>query len=158
MAQTFLCCLSLNTGIYVIGALQLKAVIAYLILLAIHAEGTHAFYIPPAIIHGIVGLSALACLVSKGRESEHICRRIYYYSFTILIALGIDSYWLVVIRQYPEFGKQFCYGDSSCIETYISAKLGGWVVVTLFNIYCAYSLMRFAEQDNDGLAELKHSN
>ena len=147
MSQTFLCCLSLNTGIYIISALQLKAVIVYLILIGLHTNDIYAFYIPPTIVHGIASICFLACLVSKGRESENSCRRLYYYSFTILIALGLDSYWLVVIRQYPEFGKQLCYGNSSCIETYTSTKLGSWIVVTLFNIYCAYSLMRFSEQD-----------
>ena len=72
-----------------------------MILLAMHSDGTFVFYIPGVACHGIAGLCALACLVSKGRESEPMCRRVYYYTFTIVCTFGLQSYALVVLRQFP---------------------------------------------------------
>ena len=126
-----------------------------MILLAMHSEDTFVFYIPGVACHGIASLCALACLVSKGRESESLCRRVYYYTFTIVCTFGLQSYSLVVLRQYPQFGVEFCYSDETCIEAYESAKLGLWVVAAICNIYFAYTLMRFSEQDPNELAEMK---
>ena len=105
MTDSFLCCLSFNTGVNIIGFLQLKSTILYLILLAVHYKDTYAFYIPPAACHGFAFLCALACWISKGRESEYACRRVYYYTFAITCAFGLQSYWLVIVRQYPRFGE-----------------------------------------------------
>ena len=100
---------------------------------------------PATVCYGLTSVFGIISFCVQGKESDYTFGRIFCYSFILLVAFGVLSYELVLIRNYPEFGEVLCFEKDSCIEIYKSYAFTAWVASLFLKIYFSFILIKYKD-------------
>ena len=140
MIGSFFCCISIEKGATIISVIQLVGMITCGVSLKVHFNSGHEYFIAPTVSYTLTSIFAICSLCCRGKDSDYSFRRAFFWAFISLVAFASCAYWLVLVRNYPEFGQTLCFENSTCFEIYTNYAFSVWVAIMIFNVYFAFIL------------------